>query len=157
MKRISRKRKRLLLIGACALVLILLVILAVQGIRRLTSPRVDTEQGVEYIKAAESEDIATIEQKISQLEQQDGGEDARSYKEKFASSVVMGDSITEGFSEYDVLNASSVVSKIGVHLDELEEQVQQVKELDPQVIFLAYGMNDVIFHSRGYRPVSGRV
>lgn len=144
MKRISRKRKRLLLIGACALVLILLVILAVQGIRRLTSPRVDTEQGVEYIKAAESEDIATIEQKISQLEQQDGGEDARSYKEKFASSVVMGDSITEGFSEYDVLNASSVVSKIGVHLDELEEQVQQVKDLDPQVIFLSYGMNDVI-------------
>lgn len=144
MRRISRKRKRLLLIGACALVLILLVILAVQGIRRLTSPRVDTEQGVEYIKAAESEDIATIEQKISQLEQQDGGEDARSYKEKFASSVVMGDSITEGFSEYDVLNASSVVSKIGVHLNELDEQVQQVKELDPQVIFLAYGMNDVI-------------
>lgn len=144
MKRISRKRKRLLLIGACALVLILLVILAVQGIRRLTSPRVDTEQGVEYIKAAESEDITTIEQKISQLEQQDGGEDARSYKEKFASSVVMGDSITEGFSEYDVLNASSVVSKIGVHLNELDEQVQQVKELDPQVIFLAYGMNDVI-------------
>ena len=144
MKRISRKRKRLLLIGACALVLILLVILAVQGIRRLTSPRVDTEQGVEYIKAAESEDIATIEQKISQLEQQDGGEDARSYKEKFASSVVMGDSITEGFSFFFVLNASSVVSKIGVHLNELDEQVQQVKELDPQVIFLAYGMNDVI-------------
>ena len=145
MKRISRKRKRLLFIGACALVLILLVILAVQGIRRLTSPRVDTEQGVEYIKAAESEDIATIEQKISQLEQQDGGDDTdRSCKEKFASSVVMGDSITEGFSEYDVLNASSVVSKIGVHLNELDEQVQQVKELDPQVIFLAYGMNDVI-------------
>ena len=145
MKRISRKRKRLLLIGACALVLILLVILAVQGIRRLTSPRVDTEQGVEYIKAAESEDIATIEQKISQLEQQDGGDVTdRSCKEKFASSVVMGDSITEGFSEYDVLNASSVVSKIGVHLNELDEQVQQVKELDPQVIFLAYGMNDVI-------------
>lgn len=145
MKRISRKRKRLLLIGACALVLILLVILAVQGIRRLTSPRVDTEQGVEYIKAAESEDIATIEQKISHLEQQDGGDDTdRSCKEKFASSVVMGDSITEGFSEYDVLNASSVVSKIGVHLNELDEQVQQGKELDPQVIFLAYGMNDVI-------------
>lgn len=145
MRRISRKKKRLLVIGACALVLLLLVILVVQGIRRLTSPRVDTEQGVEYIKAAESEDIATIEQKISHLEQQDGGDDTdRSCKEKFASSVVMGDSITEGFSEYDVLNASSVVSKIGVHLNELDEQVQQVKELDPQVIFLAYGMNDVI-------------
>ncbi len=145
MRRISRKKKRLLVIGACALVLLLLVILVVHGIRRLTAPRADTEQGLEYIKAAESDDIATIEQKISQLEQQDGGDDTdRSCREKFASSVVMGDSITEGFSEYDVLNASSVVSKIGVHLNELDEQVQQVKELDPQVIFLAYGMNDVI-------------
>lgn len=145
MRRISRKKKRLLVIGACAFVLLLLVILVVHGIRRLTAPRADTEQGLEYIKAAEADDIATIEQKISQLEQQDGGDDTdRSCKEKFASSVVMGDSITEGFSEYDVLNASSVVSKIGVHLNELDEQVQQVKELDPQVIFLAYGMNDVI-------------
>lgn len=132
------------MIGACAAVLILLVILAVWGIRQLVTPKVDTEQGLSYIRAAESEDITTIEQKINQLERQDGGEDSRSYKEKFASSIVMGDSIAEGFSEYDVLNASSVVSKIGVHLYELEEQVQQAADLNPQVIFLALGMNDVI-------------
>lgn len=144
MKRINKRKKRLLLIGACAAVLILLVILAVWGIRQLVTPKVDTEQGLSYIRAAESEDITTIEQKINQLERQDGGEDSRSYKEKFASSIVMGDSIAEGFSEYDVLNASSVVSKIGVHLYELEEQVQQAADLNPQVIFLALGMNDVI-------------
>lgn len=144
MKRINKRKKRLLLIGACAAVLILLVILAVWGIRQLVTPKVDTEQGLSYIRAAESEDITTIEQKINQLERQDGGEDSRSYKEKFASSIVMGDSIAEGFSEYDVLNASSVVSKIGVHLYELEEQVQQAADLNSQVIFLALGMNDVI-------------
>lgn len=144
MKRINKRKKRLLLIGACAAVLILLVILAAWGIRQLVTPKVDTEQGLSYIRAAESEDITTIEQKINQLERQDGGEDSRSYKEKFASSIVMGDSIAEGFSEYDVLNASSVVSKIGVHLYELEEQVQQAADLNPQVIFLALGMNDVI-------------
>ena len=144
MKRINKRKKRLLLIGACAAVLILLVILAVWGIRQLVTPKVDTEQGLSYIRAAESEDITTIEQKINQLERQDGGEDSRSYKEKFTSSIVMGDSIAEGFSEYDVLNASSVVSKIGVHLYELEEQVQQAADLNPQVIFLALGMNDVI-------------
>ena len=144
MKRINKRKKRLLLIGACAAVLILLVILAVWGIRQLVTPKVDTEQGLSYIRAAESEDITTIEQKINQLERQDGGEVSRSYKEKFASSIVMGDSIAEGFSEYDLLNASSVVSKIGVHLYELEEQVQQAADLNPQVIFLALGMNDVI-------------
>lgn len=144
MKRINKRKKRLLLIGACVAVLILLVALAVWGIRQLVTPKVDTEQGLSYIRAAESEDITTIEQKINQLERQDGGEDSRSYKEKFSSSIVMGDSIAEGFSEYDVLNASSVVSKIGVHLYELEEQVQQAADLNPQVIFLALGMNDVI-------------
>ena len=144
MKRINKRKKRLLLIGACAAVLILLVARAVWGIRQLVTPKVDTEQGLSYIRAAESEDITTIEQKINQLERQDGGEDSRSYKEKFSSSIVMGDSIAEGFSEYDVLNASSVVSKIGVHLYELEEQVQQAADLNPQVIFLALGMNDVI-------------
>lgn len=117
----------------------------VYGVTRLTSSGADTEEGIAYIKAAEAEDITVIEQKIAQLESQDGGEeDARSAKEKFASSVVMGDSITEGLVEYDVLSASSVVSKIGVHLDELDDQVAQVKELNPQVIFLTFGMNDII-------------
>lgn len=117
----------------------------VYGVTRLTSSGADTEEGIAYIKAAEAEDITVIEQKIAQLESQDGGEeDTRSAKEKFASSVVMGDSITEGLVEYDVLSASSVVSKIGVHLDELDEQVAQVKELNPQVIFLTFGMNDII-------------
>ena len=41
----------------------------------------------------------------------------------------MGDSITEGFTEYDILNTSSVVAKIGVHLDELDEQIKQVKKI----------------------------
>ena len=60
MKRINKRKKRLLLIGACAAVLILLVILAVWGIRQLVTPKADTEQGLSYIRAAESEDITTI-------------------------------------------------------------------------------------------------
>lgn len=125
--------------------MILLAAGIVYGVTRFTSSGADTEEGIAYIKAAEAEDITVIEQKIAQLESQDGQEeDTRSAKEKFASSVVMGDSITEGLVEYDVLSVSSVVSKIGVHLDELDDQVAQVKELNPQVIFLTFGMNDVI-------------
>ena len=52
----------------------------------------------------------------------------------------MGDSITEGFTEYDILNTSSVVAKIGVHLDELDEQIKQVKKLSPGIIFLSLGI-----------------
>lgn len=39
----------------------------------------------------------------------------------------MGDSISSGFSEYDVLNASSVVAKRGIQLEGLDEQISQAK------------------------------
>lgn len=64
-------------------------------------------------------------------------------KERFSGAVVMGDSIAASFTEYDVLNTSSVVAKIGIHFSELDDQIEQAKQLDPQIVFLAYGMNDV--------------
>lgn len=56
---------------------------------------------------------------------------------------MLGDSVAEGFLEYDILNASSVAAEIGVHLDELDGQIANVKELSPSVLFLYLGMNDV--------------
>ena len=57
--------------------------------------------------------------------------------------MVLGDSVAQGFAEYDILNASSVAAKIGVHLDGLDEQISKVKELSPGILFLYLGMNDV--------------
>ena len=87
-----------------------------------------------------------IEQKIASLEAKDpaSGDTERSLKDRFSGAVVMGDSISSGFSEYDVLNASSVVAKRGIQLEGLDEQISQAKKLNPQVVFLSYGMNDVI-------------
>ena len=99
-----------------------------------------------HIKGKESADAKTIEQKINQLEKKDGtgdSSDTRSMKERFSGAVVMGDSIAASFTEYDVLNTSSVVAKIGIHFSELDDQIEQAKQLDPQIVFLAYGMNDV--------------
>ena len=73
----------------------------------------------------------------------DEGEDTRSIREKFNGAVVVGDSIAQGFTEFDVLNTSSVVSKIGVHLYELDDLISQVKEISPGTVFLAMGMNDL--------------
>ena len=104
----------------------------------------DTSAGLEYIEKEEAGNINAIEEKISLLERQDNNaEDTRSIKEKFTGSVVLGDSVAQGFLEYDILNASSVVAEIGVHLNELDEQIEKVKELSPGVLFLYLGMNDV--------------
>lgn len=70
-----------------------------------------------------------IEQKIASLEAKDpaSGDTERSLKDRFSGAVVMGDSISSGFSEYDVLNASSVVAKRGIQLEGLDEQISQAK------------------------------
>ena len=90
MKKLSRKRKRLLIISGGVLLLLVLVILTVRGVHHLTSPRVDTEQGIQHIKAAESEDTAIIEQKIAQLENiQPTDEDLNAEYEKIAQNYGM--------------------------------------------------------------------
>ena len=52
----------------------------------------------------------------------------------------MGDSISEAFTEYDLLNASSVVAKIGVELDELDDQIKkQWQTLTLRLFFFPMG------------------
>ena len=144
MNRIKQRTKRRIIIGLCIVVAAAVIILIVQGVRGLLGGRVDTSAGLEYIQQEEAGDITAIEEKISLLERQDNNaEDTRSIKEKFAGAVVLGDSVAEGFLEYDILNASSVAAEIGVHLDELDGQISKVKELSPGVLFLYLGMNDV--------------
>lgn len=128
-----------------AVLTVLLVVLLANGISRFMGRKADTSTGLEYIKKAEAAEISAVEKKIAQLETQEAQDnDTRSLKERFMGAVVMGDSIAEGFAVYDVLNASNVVSKIGVHLSEMDEEVEKIKELDPKIVFLSIGMNDIV-------------
>lgn len=128
MKKIKQKTKRKIVLAVCVLAAALVIVLIVQGVRGLFYKKADTSAGLEYIHGEEKGDIAAIEKKSNCLKK-DGeeGTGERSLKEKFTGAVIVGDSITEGFTEYDILNTSSVVAKIGVHLDELDEQIKQVK------------------------------
>ena len=105
-----------------------------KGVSHFSTEQVDTKEGISIIKAAEKENVKDIEKKISKLEEKERLEQAQqqetsgeiNYKSVFSSAVVMGDSISEGFLEYDFLNASSVVAEIGVELDELDNSIQTV-------------------------------
>ena len=144
MDRIKQRTKRRIVLGICIAAAAAVLIFIVLGVRGLLQKGADTSAGVEYIKKEEEGNITAIEEKISLLEQQDGsGQEGRSIKERFSGAVILGDSVAEGFEEYDILNASSVAAEIGVHLDELDEQIAKVKELSPSVLFLYLGMNDV--------------
>ena len=116
--RMKRQKKKYVIIGAGAVAVLAAVTLIAEGISYFSAETVDTKEGLAIIKAAEKGEI--------------------NYKSLFSSSVVMGDSISEAFTEYDLLNASSVVAKIGVELDELDDQIKTVADINPQVIFLCF-------------------
>ncbi len=147
MIKMKRKTKRYLILLGLAAAVIILAVLIVRGVRSVLRQDVDTSAGVEYIRQEEAGNASEIENKISLLEQQessgDGEDDTRSLKEKFSGAVVIGDSVTQGFSEFDILNTSSVVAKIGVHLYETDELLARAEDLSPRTIFLALGRNDL--------------
>lgn len=121
---------------------LLTVIVGSEIVTGVSGKKTDTSEGLEIIKKAEDASVTAIETKIQKLEvKESSGEETRSLKERFASTVIFGDAVTEGFTEYDVLNASSVISETGM---EWKEQIEKLKEVNPKVVFVAYSASDIL-------------
>ena len=132
--RMKRQKKKYVIIGAGAVAVLAAVTLIAEGISYFSAETVDTKEGLAIIKAAEKENVKDIEKKINKLDT----------KDKLESQEASGEINYKSLFSSSVLNASSVVAKIGVELDELDDQIKTVADINPQVIFLSYGMNDVI-------------
>ena len=92
--------------------------------------------------------VATVEEKINkkhELNDEKGGDNYKEISNKiyFEGSVFMGDSITEGLDFYDIVNKSSVLAKKGQGLVQAKESVSILSNINPQRIFILYGMNDL--------------
>lgn len=144
--RLEDVRRKKMLFGIAAVVIVVTVMISV-GLSRMAVHNVDTKTGVEQIKELEKTDVTEAEKQIEAIEMQEKKQDEawknRPLSEKFANAVVLGDSITTGFTGYEVLDSSKVVAEKGIHLYELGELIDTVAELNPQVVFLALGLNDV--------------
>lgn len=107
----------------------------------------DLAQGIKILKELDEKDAAAVEKKI---EEKEAGERAawealqnRTPDEKFTDAVVLGDSITEGLLEYNILSPTKVIATIGISLPDTGGDVEKAIGLQPKHIFLAYGENDV--------------
>lgn len=139
------KRKKMFIVIAAVIVVLTVILCVVLG--RMAALEVDTKKGIEKIRELEKTDITPIEGAISQIEEKDRKEEEdwknRPLSEKFANAVILGDSITSGFLDYQVLDSSTVVAELGVHLHELDPLIETTANLKPKVLFLALGLNDV--------------
>ena len=127
-------------------VVVLTVIVSI-GLSHLGTDKVNTSAGVKAIKKLEKADVSEVETKISNIEKEENrrqrtGRTVRCPK-KFAHAVILGDSITTGFTVYDVLDTSKVAAEKGMHLDQTGDLIRTAAELKPEVLFLALGLNDI--------------
>lgn len=137
---------------AVTVAVILLVIGIIIVVIKVLNPKADTEKGLQKLKQMEKTDVTQVDKKIQELEDAERQADeewaSRPASEKFANALVMGDSVTQGLSEFGVLDAAYVQADRGTGVSEasenkIEEHIAKAEELKPQVLFLAYGMNDV--------------
>lgn len=133
--------------GVCVLTGVLLVFGIKKGITALRTEKTETKKGVEVIRKLEQADISQIEGKILELERSEMEANpelySQSMKARFANTLVLGDSITEGFVEYDFLRESSVIAELGMKVTDVTEKLDTIRTLNPQTVFLSYGMNDI--------------
>lgn len=144
--KIDRRKIIQMILGAIVIAMALFAVIKIVGI--LTTKKVDTAEGIAIIKEEESQNLDTVENKIKKMEAQEKADAEalanRTNKQIFVNSVVMGDSITEAFTDYDILDPSSVISKIGVSVTDIDDAIATVAQMNPDAIFLSYGMNDII-------------
>ena len=103
MEKRKKKISRIYIGAGCITVLILLGVV-IHGVKQFTAENADTKKGIEYIQSKENEEVKVIEQKIASLEAKDpaSGDTERSLKDRFSGAVVMGDSISSGFSDNSI-------------------------------------------------------
>ena len=114
------------------------------------------QETVERLQKLETADISSIEDAIRALSEKEKptGSDSEEgvlgdiltdvqIKQAFQGTVIVGDSITESIAEYGFLDTSIVVAKLGLRIDDADDQINTAISLNPSVFFLSFGANDL--------------
>lgn len=104
---------------------------------------VSTKDGITEIKKLESKNVIELEKKIDDMRKE--SLENRDFKTIFSNSVIMGDSISEGLIEYQILNKSSVVAVKARNTKTAMKDIKTTVNLKPVNVFLTYGMNDILY------------
>lgn len=113
-----------------------------QESKTIMDDNISTTNGINEIDKLQSKSVIEIEKKIDAMRTQ--SKEKMNFKSIFSNSVIMGDSISEGLTEYNMLEKSSVVAIKGRDTIKAMNDIKTVVGLQPQKVFMTYGMNDLL-------------
>ncbi len=121
----------------------------------------EVEKGIEKVQSLNKKSVAEVQKEIKAIqekreeekqallqeqEQEEQKNEEKSYKELFRNSLILGDSLAEGFLDGGFLDLIHVRTDRGKSVYHMEDQLELVRSFAPENIFLIYGMNDVLLY-----------
>lgn len=96
------------------------------------------------LKELETRDVSKINVAIKEARKKLNSENNNlTLAERFQTCVLIGDSIGEGLTVYNVLDSQNVLAKKGLSTKSSDEYFQKAVSLQPDVVFIQLGMNDM--------------
>lgn len=154
-------RKALLLLPLVFFLLLIFWILLFPSVKR-KSKTTDAQvtSGITWLKEQANHTPEAVEAELKAIRQAELDAKREEWLEKlhngtisvwslFEDYVILGDSRTMGFSYYGYMPKERVLADSGATILMVEEHLSDIQSLNPSIIFLSYGINDV---GIGYWP-----
>lgn len=149
----KRNSKQLLLLIAPVILVVFVLVLLLGGNEKSSAEANALQEGLNFLTQQEQKDPAVVrqarqvlykrrmeEQKDKLLDDMENGEiDPFSLFQDYA---ILGDSRTEGFSFWGFLPEDRILAVGGYKIFHIPEWHEKLQELQPQYLFLCYGLND---------------
>lgn len=107
----------------------------------------EVSDNIKTVEAIQTAEVKSVETAVKQMEasyEHDSSSGIRvKYRRKFADSIILGDSLTEGLVVYGWLPESVVYADIGGSISQGEAKFKKAAKTLPEHAFFAYGMNDM--------------
>lgn len=143
-----KKKRRKLRKQPLMIITVLLVICITAIIYHLFFKDRDLQVGIGYLKAQEEQDLANIDAQVTEnkrakiLQSFENGD--RSVFSLFNDSLLIGDSRMYGFDAFGFVEPARVLAGAGYTVLNIDESmINQARALQPDVIYLSFGVNDM--------------
>ena len=148
------RKNHIIALAVLLITFLLMGILAVRfaGVIAKDEPKdYNTEEGISYLQAKESEDAAAEENDLRasrkvQTTTGSGTTDTiedENFRAVFRDTLFCGDSLVKSIAEYKILDDSEVIAKVGGGTRYLKENIGTIVARNPQYLILHFGENEL--------------
>lgn len=111
---------------------------------------IDTQLTYQQLAQLDNQNIDTIKAQIDKIQKTLHINKTRSLAQRYAHSVVVGDSMVQALMDYQALPAYSLAGAIGRRTDNIYDQVDIALMRQPNHIFLCLGINDLSMYENRF-------